>query len=327
MFGPGIAINASAARANSASVDGAGRPAANTTAGSDETRGCVSSLGDDVRPPRLRRSCIVGRLYTREGMPARAAATSPRWATLLDRRRAGGAGWAQAGCGGGAAGDRPTPSTGAPRRRPRRSRCGSISRPMAARTRSKQAVYGRSRRPAARHTGSSCTPDQFRAKYALTDATVKAVKLWLKAEGLTGHGRSRRPAATSPRAATAAAAEAAFAVTLHDFTKGADTFQAPTATPTVPDAIAADVLAVSGLVDRRRGDEAAAAVVSTPAGVRERAPVLGHLRLDPGQVPGRLQDRAAEVQRKSHTATTRSAATAGKQLRAAYGGGKYTGRA
>ena len=60
---------------------------------------------------------------------------------------------------------------------------------------------------------------------------------------MTGVEASGRYIAAS---GTAAAAEAAFATTLHDFTKSADTFQAPTATPTVPDAIAADVLAVSG---------------------------------------------------------------------------------
>ena len=94
--------------------------------------------------------------------------------------------------------------------------------------------------------GQYLTPDQFRAKYAPTDATIKAVKQWLKSEGLkvTGVEASGRYIAAT---GTAAAAEAAFATTLHDFTKGADTFQAPTATPTVPDAIAADVLAVSGL--------------------------------------------------------------------------------
>jgi subtilase family serine protease len=99
--------------------------------------------------------------------------------------------------------------------------------------------------------GQFLTPEQFRAKYAPTDATVKAVKLWLKAEGLKPAGveaSGRYITATG----TAAAAEAAFATTLHDFTKGDETFQAPTATPTVPDAVAANILAVSGLATAER---------------------------------------------------------------------------
>jgi subtilase family serine protease len=94
--------------------------------------------------------------------------------------------------------------------------------------------------------GQYLTPDQFRAKYAPTPATIKAVKQWLRSEGLkvTGVESSGRYIAAS---GDAAAAEAAFATTLHEFSAAGDTFQAPTATPSVPDAIAADVLAVSGL--------------------------------------------------------------------------------
>jgi subtilase family serine protease len=94
--------------------------------------------------------------------------------------------------------------------------------------------------------GQFLTPDQFRAKYAPTAATITTVKQWLKSQGLkvTGVEAAGRYIAAS---GTAAAAEAAFATPLHDFTKGSDSFQAPTATPSVPDAIAADVLAVSGL--------------------------------------------------------------------------------
>ena len=94
--------------------------------------------------------------------------------------------------------------------------------------------------------GQFLTPDQFRAEYKPTDATIKTVKQWLKSQGLkvTGVEASGRYIAAT---GTAAAAEVAFATPLHDFTKGGETFQAPTATPSVPDAIAADVLAVSGL--------------------------------------------------------------------------------
>ena len=94
--------------------------------------------------------------------------------------------------------------------------------------------------------GQYLTPDQFRAKYQPTAATIKAVEVWLQAEGLkpgSVEASGRYITATG----TAAAAEVAFATTLHEFTKGGESFQAPTATPTVPGAVAADILAVSGL--------------------------------------------------------------------------------
>jgi subtilase family serine protease len=109
----------------------------------------------------------------------------------------------------------------------------------------KQAVHDVST-PGSAGYGHYLTPDEFRAKYQPTAATINAVKQWLGAKGLKPGGveaSGRYITATG----TAAAAEVAFATTLHEFTKGEVTFQAPTATPTVPDAVAGDILAVSGL--------------------------------------------------------------------------------
>ncbi len=90
------------------------------------------------------------------------------------------------------------------------------------------------------------TPAQFRARYQPTAATVKSVKQWLKSENLkvTGVEAAGRYISASGDAADV---EAAFATTLHQYTKGSDTFQAPASTPSLPDAIAAGVLAVAGL--------------------------------------------------------------------------------
>jgi subtilase family serine protease len=94
--------------------------------------------------------------------------------------------------------------------------------------------------------GQYLTPDQFRARYQPTNATIKDVSKWLRSQGLEVSGvepAGRYIAATG----TAAAAEAAFATALHQFTRGGETFQAPTGTATVPDSVAASILAVSGL--------------------------------------------------------------------------------
>src|SRR5262249_5383956 len=94
--------------------------------------------------------------------------------------------------------------------------------------------------------GQYLTPGQVRGKYAPTAAAIKAVKQWLKSEGLkpTGVEASGRYITAK---GDAAAAEAAFATALHQFTKDGQTFQAPTQTATVPDSVASSVLAVSGL--------------------------------------------------------------------------------
>src|SRR5262249_24978747 len=74
---------------------------------------------------------------------------------------------------------------------------------------------------------------------------------WLKAQGLkvTGAEPQGRYLTVS---GTAQAAEKAFATQLHRFTKDGDTFQAPKGSVTVPDSIAASVIAVSGLANPTR---------------------------------------------------------------------------
>jgi subtilase family serine protease len=112
--------------------------------------------------------------------------------------------------------------------------------------------------------GQYLTPAQFHAPYDPDAASVKAVKQWLRCEGLKVTGaeaHNRYLTATG----TAAQAEAAFATTLHEYRKGSDTFQAPTQTATVPDSVAASILAVSGLATPQRM-LAPKAAIPPPAG-------------------------------------------------------------
>jgi subtilase family serine protease len=94
--------------------------------------------------------------------------------------------------------------------------------------------------------GQYLTPAQFRARFAPADATVRSVSRWLRASGLkvTGVERASRYVEAT---GDAAAAEKAFAVRLHRFAKGGDTFQAPDGAVTVPKTVAGAVLAVQGL--------------------------------------------------------------------------------
>ena len=90
------------------------------------------------------------------------------------------------------------------------------------------------------------TPAQFRARYRPTASAIRAVSGWLRSGGLKVKGidaSGRYVTATGD----AAAAEKAFATTLHTFSKGGDRFRAPVRGATVPGAVAGKVLAVSGL--------------------------------------------------------------------------------
>jgi subtilase family serine protease len=133
--------------------------------------------------------------------------------------------------------------------------------------------------------GKYLTPAQFRAQYQPTDATVKAVKQWLKSQDLKVAGvepAGRYLTVTG----TTAAVEAAFATTLHQYTKGDESFQAPTATASVPDSIAADVLAVSGLdTASHTMSPKAAADAPPPAGFANARPCSAFY----GQVAAKYQ--------------------------------------
>src|SRR4051794_23039594 len=100
--------------------------------------------------------------------------------------------------------------------------------------------------PGSASYGQFVTPQQFHAQWDPTAATVKTVKQWLKSEGLkvTGVAANNRYVTVT---GDASAAEAAFATTLHQYTQGGDTFQAPTGTATVPDDVASAIIGVSGL--------------------------------------------------------------------------------
>src|ERR1700755_905775 len=100
--------------------------------------------------------------------------------------------------------------------------------------------------PGSASYGQYLTAQQFHAQWDPTAATVKTGQQWLKCEGLKVPGveaHNRYVTVTGD----ASAAEAAFATTLHQYTQGGDTFQAPTQTATVPADVAGAIIRVSGL--------------------------------------------------------------------------------
>jgi subtilase family serine protease len=117
--------------------------------------------------------------------------------------------------------------------------------------------------------GKYLTPAQFRARYKPTSATIAEITKWLKSQGLkvvSVEPAGRYLTVTG----TAAAVEAAFATPLHTFKRGSQSFQAPTKTATLPDSVAAKVLAVSGLSTERHVKKPAAPIPPPDAFVNGR---------------------------------------------------------
>ncbi len=90
------------------------------------------------------------------------------------------------------------------------------------------------------------TPAQYVARYAATNATVRNVESWLRSDGLrvTGVEASKRYISAT---GTVAAAQAAFGVSIHNYSHDGQSVQAPSGAASVPDSIAGSVLAVGGL--------------------------------------------------------------------------------
>jgi subtilase family serine protease len=91
------------------------------------------------------------------------------------------------------------------------------------------------------------SPTEVRARFGPTAAQVGRVRGWLGAAGLTVTGVNQHYVAAR---GTAAAAQRAFGVVEHGYRLSGKTYHAPTGTASVPAAVGADVLGVSGLDDK-----------------------------------------------------------------------------
>lgn len=90
------------------------------------------------------------------------------------------------------------------------------------------------------------SPAQFHARYDATPQAVASVSSWLRGAGLKVVGQEAHHRYVDVTG-DVAAAQRAFGVTLGTYTHDGLTVQAPSGAATAPDAVASDVLAVSGL--------------------------------------------------------------------------------
>jgi len=96
--------------------------------------------------------------------------------------------------------------------------------------------------------GKYMTPAEFRARFSPSQADVDAVSAWLKSQGLrvTEAAKSREWVDAS---GTAAQVSQAFGTTLGTYAYRGGQYRAPDSEPSVPESIAGDIAAVTGLQD------------------------------------------------------------------------------
>ena len=121
---------------------------------------------------------------------------------------------------------------------------------------------------------SYLTPAQYHAQFDATAATVSAVTSWLTSAGLTVSGDANHRYLDV--SGSVGAANKAFGVTLANFSHDGLQVQAPSGSASAPDAIAASVIAISGLDTTVSTVEPATQKPSPPDGGFRNAQVCSH---------------------------------------------------
>ncbi|MFE7316805.1 protease pro-enzyme activation domain-containing protein [Streptomyces sp. NPDC057555] len=163
--------------------------------------------------------------------------------------------------------------------------------------------------------GKYLSPSQVRARYGATQDQIARVTAWLKKSGLTVTGTNNRFVTVT---GDAAAAERAFATGLHNYRKSGHTYHAPSATASAPASVADAVLTVTGLDNAPRLARHHSTELPPPSPVfRNSGPFSTYYgsRTNTG-LPSAYGGKAPYAI-KGYT---------GKQLRAAYGAKKWTGK-
>ncbi|MGN9762163.1 S53 family peptidase [Streptomyces sp. SD31] len=168
--------------------------------------------------------------------------------------------------------------------------------------------------PTSASYGKYLSADRARARFGATKAQVAAVKGWLTSAGLKVTGVTQHYVAVS---GDVAAAEKAFGTQLHNYTKGARTYRAPTTTVSVPDSVKDAVLTVTGLDNAPHLASHQDRLPPPETVFRNAGPFSTY---HGSNVAGTLPDAYGTKIPYAVKGYT------GKQLRAAYGAGQHTGK-
>ncbi|WP_411150054.1 protease pro-enzyme activation domain-containing protein [Streptomyces sp. A30] len=151
-------------------------------------------------------------------------------------------------------------------------------------------------------------------RYGATDAQVAAVRSWLTSAGLKVTGVTQHYVSVS---GDVSAAEQAFGTQLHNYAKGAKTYRAPAKTASAPDSLNGAVLTVTGLDNAPHLASHSDTLPPPDAVFKNAGPFSSYYG---SNVASTLPDAYGGKIPYAVEGYT------GKQLRAAYGAGSYTGK-
>ncbi|KIZ18347.1 S53 family peptidase [Streptomyces natalensis] len=162
--------------------------------------------------------------------------------------------------------------------------------------------------------GKYLSAAQVRARYGATHDQISKVTDWLKNSGLKVTGTTNRYVTVT---GDAAATERAFATDLHNYRKSGHTYHAPSVTASAPASLADAVLTVTGLDNAPRFSQHHTQLPPPSPVFRNSGPFSSYYgsRTD-ASLPSAYGSKAPYAI-KGYT---------GKQLRAAYGAKKWTGK-
>lgn len=162
--------------------------------------------------------------------------------------------------------------------------------------------------------GKYLSAAQAQARFGATQQQIDRVGEWLKAAGLTVTGTNQHYVSATGEVAST---EKAFSTQLRNYRKGSHTYRAPASTASVPAALSGDVLAVSGL-DNAPHKSSHDEVLPPPDAVfRNSGPTSSYFGSKTASTLPSAYGSKVPYAVKGYT---------GKQLRAAYGAGHYTGK-
>ncbi|CAM5385809.1 S53 family peptidase [Streptomyces aurantiogriseus] len=168
--------------------------------------------------------------------------------------------------------------------------------------------------PSSPDYGKYLGAQQAQARFGATAAQVSAVRAWLTSAGLKVTGVTRHYVSVT---GDVAAAEKAFGTQLHNYTKGSTAYRAPAATASAPASLDGAVLTVTGL-DNAPHRASAKDQLPAPAAVfRNAGPFSSYYGSNIATALPEAYGTKIPYAVQGYT---------GKQLRAAYGAGTYTGK-
>ncbi|MFG2560168.1 protease pro-enzyme activation domain-containing protein [Streptomyces sp. NPDC048496] len=162
--------------------------------------------------------------------------------------------------------------------------------------------------------GKYLSAKEAQARFGATRHQIDQVVQWLKSSGLTVTGAHQHYVSAT---GDVAAAEKAFSTQLRNYRKGSRTYRAPSSTASVPAALSDAVLAVSGLDNAPHKSSHDETLPPPDAVFRNSGPFSSYFGSRTASTLPSAYGSKVPYAVKGYT---------GKQLRAAYGAGSWTGK-